>query len=75
MSTRTWCEAEQRTQMEAKQAPVTGAPWLALLKFASGEWNVTAAERDLLLAYGLVQKSDAGIVLTVRGRRALDLSA
>jgi hypothetical protein len=46
-----------------------------LLKFASGEWNVTAAERDLLLAYGLVQKSDAGMVLTARGKRALDLSA
>jgi hypothetical protein len=54
---------------------VTGALWLALLKFSSGEWNVTAAERDALLAYGLIQEEEDGLALTPYGRQVLEQSA
>jgi hypothetical protein len=52
---------------------VSGAPWLALLKFSHGDWNVSAAERDSLLARGLIEKKGAATVLTPRGRQALGL--
>lgn len=76
MSSATWHEMENRgTHGLRHQPPVTGALWLALLKFSSGEWNVTAAERDALLAYGLVQTDEDGVVLTPYGRQVLEQSA
>lgn len=76
MSIRTWSEAESRAmQREGSHAPVAGAPWVALMKFSSGEWNVTQAERDMLLAYGLIQKSGSRMVLTAHGRQTLGLAA
>jgi hypothetical protein len=71
MSPATWNKAESQKQ----HLPVTGALWLALLKFSSGEWNVTKAERDVLLAYGLIRNEDHGTVLTAYGRQVLELSS
>ena len=53
--------------------PITGALWLVLLKFCSGDWNVEAAECESLLARNLVEKKDDMIVLTPSGRIALGL--
>ena len=76
MSPATWHEAEHESAEHGKQRlPVTGALWLALLKFSSGEWNVSAAERDVLLAYGLIRKEEDSTVLTAYGRQVLDLSS
>lgn len=54
---------------------ITGAPWLALLKFCSGDWNVPAADLQCLLEMNLVEKANGRIVLTARGRLALGLAA
>jgi len=45
------------------------------MKFSGGEWNVSMAERDVLLAYGLIRKEGERIVLTPYGRQVLDQSA
>jgi hypothetical protein len=72
----TWHEAENRSPEHPSQHPrITGALWLALLKFSSGEWNVSAAERDVLLAYGLICKEQDRLVLSAYGRKALELSS
>lgn len=76
MSAGTWRELEQRSaHWNSSQPPVTGALWLALMKFSGGEWNVSTAERDVLLAYGLIRKEGERIVLTPYGRQVLDQSA
>ena len=76
MSPATWHEAEKQGTQHAKQSlPVTGALWLTLLKFSSGEWNVSTAERDVLLAYGLVCKEEDTTVLTSYGRQVLERSS
>jgi hypothetical protein len=49
--------------------------WLALMKFSSGEWNVSTAECDVLLAYGLIRKEGEHMVLTPYARQVLDQSA
>ena len=53
--------------------PITGALWVALLKFSSGDWNVETAECESLLERNLVEKKDDMIVLTPSGRIALGL--
>jgi hypothetical protein len=76
MSPATWHEAENRSTHYAKQSlPVTGALWLALLRFSGGEWNVSAAELDVLLSYGLIRKEGDATVLTSYGRQVLELSS
>jgi hypothetical protein len=76
MSPATWNEAESPSTDYAKpHLPVTGALWLALLRFSSGEWNVSATERDVLLAYGLIRKDEDAFVLTSYGRQVLELSS
>jgi hypothetical protein len=75
MSADTWRELEkQSAQWSSSQLPVTGALWLALMKFSSGEWNVGASERDVLLGYGLIRKEGDRMVLTAHGRQVLNLS-
>ena len=74
MSAATWNKAENASTEYVKQhLPVTGALWLALLRFSSGEWNVSATERDVLLAYGLITKDEDAFVLTSHGRHVLEL--
>ena len=76
MSPATWRDAEKQSAECVKQhLPVTGALWLSLLKFSSGEWNVSAAERDVLLAYGLIRKHEDAFVLTSYGSQVLELSS
>jgi hypothetical protein len=76
MSPASWHEADNQTTQYAKQRlPVTGALWLALLRFSSGEWNVSTAERDVLLTYGLIRKEEDATVLTSYGRQVLELSS
>jgi hypothetical protein len=76
MSPATWRDAESRSAEYVKQQlPVTGALWLSLLKFSSGEWNLNAAERDALLAYGLIRKDGDAFVLTSYGSQVLELSS
>jgi hypothetical protein len=76
MSTSTWRELEQRSaHWGTSQPPVTGALWLALMKFSSGEWNVSTAECDALLAYGLIRKEGEHMVLTPYARQVLAQSA
>jgi hypothetical protein len=76
MSPATWNDADNRSTPYTQQSlPVTGALWLALLRFSSGEWNVSAAERDALLAYGLICKERDATVLTPYGRQVLKLSS
>ena len=76
MSPASWHEAENQATPYAKQRlPVTGALWLALLRFSSGEWNVSTAERDVLLNRGLIRKEEDGTVLTSYGRQVLELSS
>ena len=75
MSASTWRELEKRSaHWGSSQPPVTGALWLALMKFSSGEWNVSTSERDVLLGYGLIRKDGDGMVLTPYGRQVLNLS-
>jgi hypothetical protein len=76
MSPATWREVETRSAEEVRPyLPVTGALWLSLLKFSSGEWNVSTAERDVLLAYGLIQREEDATVLSSYGRKILELSS
>lgn len=74
--TTTWREAEWATMHDSAigQIALTGAPWLTLLKFSSGEWNISAAEREVLLAHGLIECKSGASVLTPRGRQALGLA-
>lgn len=76
MSSATWREAETRSAAKVQQhLPVTGALWLSLLKFSGGQWNVSTTERDVLLAYGLIQKEDDGTVLSSYGKQVLELAS
>jgi hypothetical protein len=60
--------------MSSNAAPtVTGALWIALLKFCSGDWNVPAADLDRLVEHQLVRKKNGVVELTGRGRAALGL--
>jgi len=45
------------------------------MTFSSGEWNVSTAECDVLLAYGLIRKEGEHMVLTPYARQVLDQSA
>jgi hypothetical protein len=76
MAPATWHDAENHGTEHVKQhLPVTGALWLSLLRFSSGEWNVSAAERDVLLAYGLIRQQEDVFVLTSYGSQVLELSS
>jgi hypothetical protein len=76
MSPAAWNKADSPTiEFSKQQLPVTGALWLALLKFSSGEWNVSKAEREVLLAYGLIRREQDATVLTPYGRQMLELSS
>ena len=74
--TTTWREAEWTTMHDSAigQIAMTGAPWLTLLKFSGGEWNLSGAEREVLLTRGLIESKSGGSVLTPRGRQALGLA-
>ena len=75
MSNDIWRERKTTiVRSETAQEAITGAPWLALLKFSGGEWNLTAAEREALLACGLIEATGSGSMLTLRGRQALRLA-
>ena len=75
---RYWCPVQQEISSwsdgaETLGQPITGALWVALLKFSSGDWNVEAAECESLLERNLVEKKNDLIVLTPSGRIALGL--
>lgn len=75
MSSDTWCQTEKTiVRSNMAQEAITGAPWLALLKFSGGEWNLAAAEREALLACGLIEAKGGSSMLTLRGRQALGLA-
>jgi hypothetical protein len=63
------------SRSEITHSAIEGAPWLALLKFTYGDWNVSPAEREALLARGLIEIKGGSSVLTPRGREALGLDA
>ena len=72
-----WCPVQEQSPWadvpETLGAPITGALWVALLKFSSGDWNVEASECESLLERNLVERKDDMIVLTPSGRIALGL--
>ena len=73
------CPVQEHSQWSAGAQPlgppITGALWVALLKFSSGDWNIEAAECESLRERKLVEKKDDTIVLTRSGRIALGLPA
>lgn len=72
-----WCPVQEASPWsavaETPGPPITGALWVALLKFSSGDWNVESAECESLLERNLVEKKDDMVILTQSGRIALGL--
>ena len=67
-----WCPADESTS--AEPAPMLGgSEWVALLKVASCDWTIEAADLACLLERKLIEKRAGVLVLTEQGRIALGI--